>query len=96
MYAVCVKFDLNEGQAPKFMPLMRDNAQTSLRNETGCLQFDVLSDPDKPDSVFLYEIYSDRGAFDLHLASDHFQRFDAATTDMIAAKDIQTWTEVTQ
>ena len=96
MYAVCVKFDLKDEQAASFMPLMRDNAQTSLRKEVGCLQFDVLSDPAKLDSVFLYEIYADRAAFDLHLASDHFQRFDAATTDMIATKDIQTWTEVTQ
>jgi quinol monooxygenase YgiN len=96
MYAVCVKFDLKDGQAASFMPPMRANAQTSLRTEAGCLQFDVLSDPAKPDSVFLYEVYSDRAAFDLHLASDHFQRFDAATTNMIVAKDIQTWAEVTQ
>ncbi|MDC1399365.1 antibiotic biosynthesis monooxygenase [Yoonia sp.] len=96
MYAVCVKFDLKDGKAPSFMPLMRDNAQASLRNEDGCLQFDVLSDPSKPDSVFLYEIYADRAAFDFHLASDHFQSFDAATADMIAAKDIQTWTEIAQ
>ena len=96
MYAVCVKFDLKDGKTAGFMPLMRDNAQASLRTEDGCLQFDVLSDPDKPDSVFLYEIYADRAAFDFHLASDHFQSFDAATADMIAAKDIQTWTEVAQ
>ena len=96
MYAVCVKFDLKDGKTAGFMPLMRDNAQASLRTEDGCLQFDVLSDPDKPDTVFLYEIYADRAAFDFHLASDHFQSFDAATADMIAAKDIQTWTEVAQ
>lgn len=96
MYAVCVKFDLKDGKTAGFMPLMRDNAQASLRTEDGCLQFDVLSDPDKPDTVFLYEIYADRAAFDFHLASDHFQSFDAETADMIAAKDIQTWTEVAQ
>jgi quinol monooxygenase YgiN len=96
MYAVCVTFKLKGGQAAAFMPLMRENAQTSLATETGCLQFDVLADPAKPDSVFLYEIYSDRAAFDAHLASTHFKSFDAATAAMIAQKDVQTWSEVTQ
>ncbi len=96
MYAVCVTFKLKEGQTTAFMPLMRENAQTSLRDETGCLQFDVLSDPSKPDGVFLYELYENRAAFDAHLQSRHFQHFDAATAGMIDSKDVQTWGEVTQ
>lgn len=96
MYAVCVTFKLETGQAASFMPLMHENARTSLREEPDCLQFDVLSDPSRPDQVFLYELYSDRAAFDAHLASSHFKVFDAATSAMIAGKDVQTWGEVTQ
>lgn len=96
MYAVCVTFKLKGGQAAVFIPLMRENAQTSLANEAGCVQFDVLTDPAQPDSVFLYEVYTDRAAFDAHLASTHFKSFDAATAGMIAQKDVQTWSEVSQ
>jgi quinol monooxygenase YgiN len=96
MYAVCVTFKLKSGQSDAFMPLMRANARTSLQHEDGCHQFDVLSDPAKPDQVFLYELYSNRAAFDAHLNSTHFKTFDAASAEMIADKDVQTWGEVTQ
>jgi len=96
MYAVCVTFKLNHGQTSAFLPLMRGNARKSLTDEIGCMQFDVLTDPANPDSVFLYELYTNRAAFDAHLASAHFKSFDAATAAMIAHKGVQTWSEVTQ
>ena len=91
MFAVCVTFQLETGRAEAFLPLMQENAQTSLQDEPGCQQFDVLTDANKPDKVFLYELYTDKAAFDTHLASRHFQKFDAAVANMIAAKEIQTW-----
>ena len=96
MYAVCVTFTLKSDQALQFMPLMQANARTSLAHEPGCVQFDVLSDPAKPDQVFLYELYVDPAAFDAHLASPHFKSFNAATAEMVADKVVQTWTEVTR
>jgi quinol monooxygenase YgiN len=79
-----------------FMPLMLLNAQTSLRDEPGCQQFDVATDSSNADGVFLYEVYTDRAAFDAHLASPHFKVFDAAVAHMIADKIIQTWDTVHQ
>lgn len=96
MFAVCVTFQLNPGSADAFLPLMRQNASTSLQAEKGCHQFDVLTDVNKPNAVFLYELYTDKAAFDVHLASAHFQTFDAAATPMIATKDVQTWDTVAQ
>ena len=96
MYAVCVSFKVKLGQMADFLPLMQANARTSLQEEQDCLQFDVLTDAAKPDDVFLYELYTDRAGFDAHLQSAHFKAFDAAVQAMIAAKDVQTWTGVTQ
>jgi quinol monooxygenase YgiN len=96
MYAVCVNFKLKPGIAADFLPLMLANAQTSLRDEPNCHQFDVSSDTNNPDAVFLYELYTNRAAFDAHLASPHFKTFDAAVTPMIADKIIQTWDTVQQ
>lgn len=93
MYAVTVQFTLKSGQQEAFLPLMVENARTSLLEESGCLQFDVLRGG-AADVVFLYEIYEDRAAFDLHLQSAHFKSFDAAVGDMVADKIIQTFDEV--
>ncbi len=78
------------------MPLMLANARTSLRDEDGCHQFDVATDPARTHEVFLYEIYTDRAAFEAHLASVHFKDFDAAVTGMIASKDLRTYSQVEQ
>ncbi|MEO1640086.1 MAG: putative quinol monooxygenase [Pseudomonadota bacterium] len=96
MYAVCVTFRLHPGQAAAFMPLMLANATTSKQLEPGCHQFDVATNPDDPEAVFLYELYRNRAAFDAHLARGHFKDFDAAVADMIAEKTVQTWTRVVQ
>jgi autoinducer 2-degrading protein len=96
MYAVCVNFRLTPGSMADFMPLILENARTSLRDEPDCHQFDVVSDGANDHAVFLYELYTNRAAFDAHLASAHFKTFDAAVASMIADKIIQTWDTVQQ
>ena len=95
-YAVVVSFAIKPEKIAAFMPLMLANARTSLAQEEGCFQFDVATDPAHIHEVFLYEIYINRAAFDLHLASAHFKSFDAAVTDMIASKDVRTFAQVSQ
>ncbi|MGI9463684.1 MAG: putative quinol monooxygenase, partial [Aestuariivirgaceae bacterium] len=56
-----------------------------------CRRFDVCTDPDRPERVFLYEIYDDRAAFDAHLASDHFKAFDAEVVPITLDKVVGTW-----
>lgn len=87
-YVVTVTFRIVEGQMERFMPPMLVNAATSLEAEPGCRQFDVCTIADRPDAVFLYEVYDDRAAFEAHLASDHFKVFDAAVAPLIAAKEV--------
>jgi len=38
--------------------------------------------------MMLYEVYSDRGAFDAHLASAHFIDFDETVRDWIIDKQV--------
>ncbi len=93
MFVVTVTFTLKPGTRNAFLPLMVENASTSLSDEPGCRQFDVCL-CDDPKTVFLYEVYDDSAAFDAHLESAHFTSFDAAVADMIDAKIVQQFTEV--
>jgi quinol monooxygenase YgiN len=95
-YAVVVTFTIKPDAFDDFMPLMRGNARTSLLEEVGCHLFDVATDPVRQNEVFLYEIYSDRAAFEAHLASAHFKNFDAQVSGMIASKDVRTYAQVDQ
>lgn len=96
MFAVVVTFSILPDAMDDFMLLILENAQISLRTEHGCHQFDVATDPSRPQEVFLYELYTDPSAFQSHLASEHFLRFDAATTKMIADKTVKTYARVMQ
>lgn len=95
MFAVTVTFQIHPGQMVAFMPLMMHNAAAS-RDEPGCRQFDVCTDPARPDDVFLYEIYTDSAAFDAHLAASHFLTFDAATRALVASRTLLTFVTVDQ
>ncbi len=95
MYAVVVTFQIVAAEVDAFLPLMRENAATSLAQEEGCHRFDICTDPARPSEVLLYELYTDRAAFDLHLASDHFKSFDAQATPMITTKFVRTYQDVT-
>ncbi len=95
MYVVTVAFEIRPEAAAAFLPLMLENARTSLAEEPGCLRFDVCGEETANDAwparIFLYEIYQDRGAFDAHLASAHFRSFDQATGPMVASKQVTCW-----
>ncbi|WP_171132864.1 MULTISPECIES: putative quinol monooxygenase [unclassified Ruegeria] len=93
MYAVTVTFRVAPDHLETFLPLMVENAQTSLQQEPGCHQFDICRGDD-PNQVFLYEIYDDRAAFDAHLASVHFKSFDSKVADMIEEKTVALFDEV--
>lgn len=94
MFAVVVTFKLSDGTDAQFLPLMEANAKRSLAEEPECHRFDVCTNPNRPGEVFLYELYTDEAAFEAHLESAHFQEFDAATADHVAAKDVRTFTRV--
>lgn len=91
MYVVAVTFRLHPVQAEAFLRAVRENARVSLEQEPGCHRFDVATGEDGPETVFLYELYADRAAFDAHLQSTHFKAFDAEVADWIASKDVQTY-----
>ena len=89
-FAITVAFELVEGAFPEFHRLLAQNAALSVELEPDCLRFDVLTPNDAaaPTHVFIYEIYRDRAAFDLHLASDHFRQFDQRSRDLVLSKTI--------
>lgn len=91
-FIIIVEFEIKPEKTREFLPLIEENALKSLKNETGCLVFDVLTDKNKPNTFVLYEIYSDENAFNNHVISKHFLDFDTATADMIARKSVRALT----
>ena len=87
-YIVTVEFDVDPARFAAFMPLMVENAETSKRDETGCRHFDVCRPRDVANRVFLYEIYRDKAAFDVHLKTAHFLQFNQRSAPLLKGKSI--------
>ena len=93
-HAITVLFRLSPGTEDRFLALVNANAEASVRDEPGCLLFDVLvpnGETDGP-SVFLYEIYTDRAALAHHVTTRHYRDFDAATRDLVTGKEVREFT----
>jgi autoinducer 2-degrading protein len=88
MYVVIVEFTIRAEFALRFRDRVRQQARDSLELEPECHVFDVCVDPGREDFVLLYEVYSDRGAFDTHLASTHFVDFDETVRSWIFDKQV--------
>ncbi|WP_299920836.1 putative quinol monooxygenase [uncultured Pelagimonas sp.] len=91
MYVVTVTIQVKPGQMAAFLPKMTENARLSRETEVGCQQFDICRDGD---TVFLYEVYDDRAAFDAHLATTHFQTFMGQVDAMLVDKALVCYPEV--
>lgn len=88
-FVVLVDFKIHDAQVGAFRELVVENSAASIRDESGCRQFDVLVQDENPSRVVLYEIYDSAEAFDAHLLTSHFKHFDGATSAMVAERRIE-------
>jgi quinol monooxygenase YgiN len=85
MKALVVTLQVKPGRREAFLAEMRLDAESSVRDEAGCLLFHVLADDAQPEVVRLYELYRDDAAVEAHKATPHFLRWAEVTRDWLAA-----------
>jgi len=88
-FAIFVTIKLKPGHGKAFRPLILENAETAVRDEEDCLQFQVLTAESDPDTYFFYEVYTDAVALDRHRETPHYKKYMAAAGPMIAERAIQ-------
>ncbi|MFC9358585.1 putative quinol monooxygenase [Rhodococcus sp. NPDC057014] len=75
-YTVLVTLDVRPDHVDDFIDGITDNARASLRDEPGCLIFDVHRDNIIPTRFHLYEVYTDEDAFTVvHRSAPHYARW---------------------
>ena len=94
MFVATVEFSIDPAHAGDFMSAMHRQAANSLELEPGCVRFDVCRNPKDPTRVFLYEVYVDEAAFELHLQSAHFLEFDRHVRPWVRDRRVTRWDRV--
>ena len=72
MYTLIVSMQVRPDKREQFLAAIAENAEASVRDEPGCLRFDVVEDAQQPNRFYFYEIYRDAAAFAAHKAAPHF------------------------
>jgi quinol monooxygenase YgiN len=80
MFVVVSRYKVSEGQHPKEVArrLRKEDAEVSVREEPGCLEFSVYQDKeekDDPRAILLYERYTSEEAFKAHQQTPQFKEF---------------------
>ena len=86
MFSLVVQMEVRPDRREQFLAGMSANAEASVRDEPGCLRFDVCSVADDPHRFVHYELYTDAAAFAAHKASPHFARWREIAEQVLAGQ----------
>jgi quinol monooxygenase YgiN len=64
-----VDIDVKAGQRVPFLDKLNNHAKT-VRSEPGCEKLDIYIDTEHPDKVCVWEIWTSREHFDVHMKCD--------------------------
>ena len=93
MFVVTVEFNVKPAHVAEFREQMDQQARNSVDQEADCHVFDVCVDEENLGRIFLYEKYTNREAFDAHLAAEHFQTFSQVVEPWVVSKNVDTWVQ---
>lgn len=88
MYSIFVTIDVHEVNIDAFMQASYGDAEGSVRDEPDCFRFDVHRDPSVQSRFYLYEVYSDEAAFQRHLETPHFLKWQAEVESMFISEPL--------
>jgi quinol monooxygenase YgiN len=86
MFSLMVQMQVRPGRRADFLEGMSANAAASVRDEPGCLRFDVCSDDADEHRFVLYELYVDADAFAAHKAAPHFARWREIAAEVVESQ----------
>ncbi|MET0898995.1 MAG: antibiotic biosynthesis monooxygenase [Mycobacterium sp.] len=84
MFTLLVTVDVRADRIEDFLEAATANAIASLRDEPGCLAFDVHRDNETPTRFYFYEVYTDEDAvMSGHRTSPHYLQWQEAAEDVL-------------
>ena len=67
----------------EYMKFATEVGEVSLRTEPGVLTMYAVSEKENPCMVTILETYASQKAYELHIASEHFQKYKQGTLHMV-------------
>ena len=82
------ELEIDPARLDIFKILAEENVREARRTEPGVIAFHWASERDRPTLVRVFEAYADANAYQAHLQSPHFQKFRAASGDLVTGRKL--------
>ena len=83
MIALFVSLKVKPELRDRFLAAAEDDSICSVRDEPGCMRFDVLQDANDENHFYFYEVYRDDAAFQAHTQAPHYARWREAAGQVL-------------
>jgi quinol monooxygenase YgiN len=93
VYINAVELVIIPSEMPKFLEAIKENAANAVK-EPGCREFNVSMLANRPNHVFLYEVYDNEAALNAHRQTDHFKKYQTTTANMVADRNVRAMTPI--
>ena len=88
VYINAVDLVIIPDQMSKFVEAIKENGANAVK-EPGCREFNITVLANRPNHVFLYEVYDNEAALNTHRQTEHFKKYQAAPANMIADRNVR-------
>ncbi len=82
------KLERDMAQEDLYNEVGAHNLTTSIKVEPGTLAMYATHDPSDPATCYVFEVYADDEAYNVHVASDHFQAFGKMAGKVLTGRTV--------
>ena len=84
MIALWVSVKIKAEKRDEFLAVIAHDAEHSVKDEPGCVRFDVFEDTSEPNRFYFHEVYKDQAAIEYHRGTPHFKMWADANPGLLA------------
>ena len=92
-YINIVDLNIKPADLPKFLEVAKENAAASVK-DPGCREFNIVVSRTDPNNIVFFEVYDNQAALDVHRATDHYKKYQAAAASMVASRNLKAMSPV--
>ena len=82
------QLEIDPDHLSDYLALLTEEIEASIRLEPGVIMLHATARQDAPHRIQLLEVYASRAAYEAHIASAHFLKYETGTLDMVRALEL--------
>jgi len=75
-------------QLDSYNTFLKEEIEASMQLEPGVLTLYAIAEKERPNHIYILEIYADEAAYQSHLQTPHFQKYKQGTLDMVQSLEL--------